>query len=285
LADEGRERGDPFKVPHISEDLANALQDGANLQSLELKDIYSILIKKRIKQEEIILHPESLEDSKIVLEYETGLRPTNEAILKGIWRLPILPRMRDHLWTLNIGRIKCGSYWQHIPKFEDRAYCAACEAHGLREATESPTHLWRECEYNGQYKAWLYAKILWQKSTRKPWPQISLALVKGSPAISLSEQNADENESKRMRIIISTTTWAIWKTRNRLTISQTPIKDTDAAKLTGELLKDMITKSWNAIRTEKKSRKEKKRASLKKLWGEKLVTWPETESKPLRFGF
>jgi len=110
-------------------------------------------------------------------------------------------------------------------------------------------------------------------------------MSRNTTRITLSEQNADENESKRMRIIISTTTWAIWKTRNKLTISKTPIKDTDVAKLTGEILKDMIIKSWNTIRTDKKTRKEKKLTSLKKLWGEKLVSWPENESKPLRFGF
>jgi len=285
MADKGRDGDIYFDKPILTEALKMALHDGARLQSLELRDIYAILIKKRLQNQDIVLHPEKLEDSKETLAYETNLKPTNETILRSVWKLPLYPRIRDHIWSLSMGRMKIGDFWRHIPNLEDRTYCKPCEVHGYRHCPETPQHLWIECEYNSQRKAWQFARHIWQKSSQVPWPQTSIGLLAGSPAISLKERNGSESESKRMRIIIATTTWAIWKTRNKLTINDIPIRDTDAAELTKDLLTEMITKAWNATKLAKINAKEKKRNALMNLWGDKLVSWPQSEGKPLSFGF
>ena len=40
---------------------------------------------------------------------------------------------------------------------------------------ETEQHLWLERRHNGQDAAWATAKGLWEKSTKRPWPNMSLS--------------------------------------------------------------------------------------------------------------
>jgi len=59
------------------------LQDGARLQALEAKQMYAALVKWHTKKIKPILHQEKLDEAKNKLEETTGLRPTNEKLLKS----------------------------------------------------------------------------------------------------------------------------------------------------------------------------------------------------------
>ena len=59
---------------------------------------------------------ETLKEAKNKVEENTGLRPTNERLLKGIKALEVPPRLRDHMRCLLTGRLKCGPYWSNIPR-------------------------------------------------------------------------------------------------------------------------------------------------------------------------
>jgi len=60
-----------------------ALQDGARLQALEAKHIYSTILKWHPKSNILNKHQEAIGEAKDRVEETTGLRPTNERILKG----------------------------------------------------------------------------------------------------------------------------------------------------------------------------------------------------------
>ena len=51
-------------------------------------------------------------------------------------------------------------------------------------------------------------KSIWEKSTDRDWPNISMGLIMGAPALAY-EDNSDK-ASEGLRILISLTTWAIW---------------------------------------------------------------------------
>ena len=51
-------------------------------------------------------------------------------------------------------------------------------------------------------------KSMWGKSTKRPWPNMSLGLISGSAAIS-SEKDHNK-DSERLQILISVTIWVIW---------------------------------------------------------------------------
>jgi len=88
----------------------------------------------------------------------TGLRPTNERILKGFRKLGVLPRLRDHMRCMVTGRIKCRSFWTNIPHYEERAFCSFCRKADNLDIIENEQHMWLECRNNGQNLAWDTAK-------------------------------------------------------------------------------------------------------------------------------
>jgi hypothetical protein len=69
----------------------------------------------------------------------------NEKLLKGIRRLGIPPRVKDHMRTMLTGKIKCGTYWNKIPGYNGRVICPFCKKKWNIETTETEKHLWLEC--------------------------------------------------------------------------------------------------------------------------------------------
>ena len=94
--------------------------------------------------------------------------------------------------------------------------------------------------------AWEIAKKIWNKTTEREWPNMSLGLIKGTAALSFEDDH--NRDSERLRTLISMTVWAIWKTRNKSAINDQEVSTAE----TGETLKDLITElvrtSWNATR-------------------------------------
>lgn len=133
LANQGRIGDDYFILGESNCANSRAIHDGARLCALEMKDIYSILTARLTDGKGEIKRAERIEEAKEMTEIETGLRPSTENIVERIWRLPTYPRARDLIWSITVGRIKLGKYWQHIPDLEARAYCTACEENEVTE--------------------------------------------------------------------------------------------------------------------------------------------------------
>jgi hypothetical protein len=70
-----------------------------------------------------ILHQEILDDAKDKVEELTGLRLTNERLLKGVRSLRVLPHLKDHPRCMLTGKIKSGLYWSKIPGHKNEVYC------------------------------------------------------------------------------------------------------------------------------------------------------------------
>jgi len=49
-----------------------------------------------------------MDEAKNKIEVVTGLRPTNEKLLKGYRTLKIPPRIEYHMRSMLAGKIKCG---------------------------------------------------------------------------------------------------------------------------------------------------------------------------------
>lgn len=156
-----------------------ALQDGARLQALDTQHIYKETLKWNSRKTIPILHQEVLDDTKDRSEETTGLRPTNEKLLQSVKSLGIQPCIRDHLRLMLTGKVKCCSYWSRIPGFTNRAECSFCRKTLDIDTLEDEQHLWLDCESSGQHMAWEMAKKIWQKTTPRPWPVMSMGLLRG----------------------------------------------------------------------------------------------------------
>jgi hypothetical protein len=134
------------------------------------------------------------------------------------------------------------------------------------DVLENEQHMWLECRNNGQDGAWAKAREIWGKTTTRNWPDLSLGLIKGAAALSFEyDQNKD---SERLRILISMTIWAIWKTRNKNSINNQEVSTGEAREELVRLLKDLITKSWNATRFLEGGRRKNRQRALRTLWAE-----------------
>ena len=85
--------------------------------------MYYALLKWYTIKETQIPHQEILEEVKDRIEDATGLRPTNEKLLKGLRALSVPPRLKQHMGWVVPGRIKCGLLWNNITGYAERAFC------------------------------------------------------------------------------------------------------------------------------------------------------------------
>jgi ribonuclease HI/exonuclease III len=284
LAETGRLSNDSVIIEEINLENSRAIRDGAKLGKLEMKDIYSILVEQSGRKKGGMTHPEYLEDAKNMIEEETRLRPTDKKLIEGIWKLKVYNRLKDLIWSLLLGRLKIGTYWKKMNGYEERAICEACRRKGRYAEIETEHHLWLECENNGQKDAWKRAKEIWNKCTKKKWPQTSLGLLRGIGAITLSDANGRPLrtvDSERLRIIISLTMWTIWKTRNSITIKGENTEKLNNQKLLTDIMKDIISKTWNALKYETEARRASQEKMLKALWGNGKIATLERGKPPI----
>jgi hypothetical protein len=233
---------------------------------------YGKVVEIRTMRSEKIRHPEYIDDAKNLIEKETGLRPTTDAMIRGIWNLDVPGRLKDHLWNMLLGKIKCGNYWKNMsPEHAPRQYCTACNAEGERETLEDEHHLWLDCQFNGQKEAWKTAKTIWRRTTKAKWPEISIGLIRGIGSFAMEDEPEKlkrNRDAERARILISTTVWTIWKARNQRAIQNIWTPASEPSKALRKTLSEYVTKSWNALQFKTSSkRKGKSERRLSELWG------------------
>jgi hypothetical protein len=178
-----------------------------------------------------------------------------------------------------LGRIKCGSYWNNIHGYEPRALCSICRKKESIEIIENEQHIWLECENNGQAAAWEIARAMWERTTSKVWPNISLGLIRGTAALTF--ENDYRKDSERLRILISMTVWAIWKSRNKYSINDQDVAPIETGETLKELIREQVRKSWNATRFMKGDRRKNSQDALRTLWAEGRLAKFDLKTGPI----
>ena len=95
-------------------------------------------------------------------------------------------------------------------------------------------------------------------------------LIKGAPAMAFEHDS--NKDSQRLRILISLTTWAIWKCRNKSTMNNEEISIIDAKETLKNLVTDLVRRNWNATKHMEKRRREMRQKELRSLWAEDRLT-------------
>ena len=205
--------------------------------------------------------------AKDSVEDATGLRPTNEKLLNGIRALKVPPRIKDHMRCMLLGRIKCGPFWSNIDGQAERGFCSFCIRRSGIEVVETENHMWLQCEYNGQSQAWETARWIWSKTTDRDWPIVTMGLIRGAAAVLFEEDH--NKDSERFRILITLTTWAIWKARNKNAMTEQEVTASETNCILKDLISDLVRKDWIATRFMVDRRKSIRRRILRSLWAGK----------------
>lgn len=184
-----------------------------------------------------------LEEAKDKVQEVTGLRPTNEKLLKGVRALSIPPRIRDHMRNMLTGKIKCGNFWNKVSGHTERAFCPFCKKKCNTEVIETEEHMWMDYENSGQ--AWRQtAENIWRKSTKRDWPAITLGLIRGAAALTFEGDIRKDSE----RFLMSMTIWVIWKSKLKISIHNQDVAPSETTQILRELITYLLRKSWNATR-------------------------------------
>ncbi|KAJ7759354.1 hypothetical protein DFH07DRAFT_957968 [Mycena maculata] len=148
------------------------------------------------------------------LKDHSGHAPIPEKIWKSIRHTDITSTIKSWLWKSAHGAHRIGSYWKHIPGFEDRALCSHCGS------TESLQHILFECSRPGQAIVWRLASEFWAGKLGSPLPTPSLGMVLGSALTSFEEETKSKpsGANRLYRILITESAYLIWKLRNESVI-------------------------------------------------------------------
>ena len=98
------------------------------------------------------------------------------------------------------------------------------------------------------------------------WPAISLGLIKGSAAITFHDDR--NSDSERLRILISMTLWAIWKSRNKNTINNQDVVPNGTIEILKDMISNLIRNSWIATKFMEPTRRTIRQRKLRSLWGD-----------------
>ncbi|KAH9839780.1 uncharacterized protein C8Q71DRAFT_703029 [Rhodofomes roseus] len=196
-----RERGAQLVIPNLDPTLELT---GARLSTLTQRVAYRLIRNRRNT-------PERRSTVKTVQSVLLSIKEdVNEyATTQDVWlslrtkdiRLPI----RDFLWKSLHNAFRCGSFWENIPNYEDRAMCQYCGT------TESMSHILVECNAPGQDEIWQMAGKLWSRK-QALWEKPNLDEILGSNLRRwLSVKKKRRLFVERLwRILISEAAYMIW---------------------------------------------------------------------------
>jgi len=208
LADKGRTAEDKYNPIEVPKSFQIT---GARLQTLTQAQAYKLIISQKETTPGGQKTKERIEYIKTEIEKKWKMRPTEEMIWKGIYNNDTNRKISDFIWKVTHNRIKCGSFFNQIPNWEEKQYCYRCKQ------IESVSHILLECKENHQEAIWEKTKILMKDLGEKEWnkPDISTVIAIGAVQINSKCNKEKAIRQRRLRTVISETVWTIWKLRNR----------------------------------------------------------------------
>ncbi|KAJ4463450.1 hypothetical protein C8R41DRAFT_898810 [Lentinula lateritia] len=123
--------------------------------------------------------------------------PTDTNLWKSIRNKDFERKTRTFLWMVYHNAYKNGEYWDTIPGYEIRANCSECR-----------------CNCPGQDLIWRLGQELW-KNKRSAWvkPHFGIILGCGLANFKNDDNKPLSGDSRLYRILISESTYLIWKLR------------------------------------------------------------------------
>ena len=120
------------------------------------------------------------------------------------------------------------------------------------------------------------------KTTPRNWPNISIGLIRGAATIAF--ENDQNKDSERIRILISLTVWAIWKSRNKSLVNEQDVSPNETKESLKEIITDLVRKSWNATRFMESGARKNRQRKLRALWADKhFADFDHTEGPTVDF--
>ena len=242
--------------------------DGARLITLTQKIAYKHTNNLQKKQEHNINTKMRLEDAQDEILRVCGYRPTTQQIWKSLKKEPIRPKIRDFIWLIITNRLRCGTYFRNIPKWEEKQFCECGEL-------ETPEHIILNCEKRPVKELWSYVKDLWIKSKQNnnkenEWIEPSIGIVRGLGTIQIKNNKGHiaPTMTHKYKVMISEAIWLIWKLRCESIFQERKITIEEYKAQYASILRDTI-KLEKLIQKMKENptQREQGEKRIQKTWG------------------
>ena len=157
---------------------------------------------------------ERLEKIQEELEENWGIRPEKETIWKNVYNKDTNRKISDFIWRIIHNRVKCGSYFSMIPRWEEKQYCYRCGQ------TKSVEHILIRCNKNHQEDIWRRTSKLMTTLGEEDWTKPEMDLIVASGSVQVNSQNMKEKaiRQRRIKTVVTETMWTICVRATALTL-------------------------------------------------------------------
>ena len=180
---------------------------GVRLRSLTQKLAYTFTSRQNTETAGGIMTIQNIERIKDEVEDMTGKRPYDSQIWKGIKKIEPL-RVSDFIWRMTHGRIKCGSWFRYIPRWEDKQYCPCGH-------TEEMEHILLTCQESRTEGLWTLLERIWKEMTDTTFIKPTIGVIMGIGTVMIKKKTTENAAlSELYRNMVLTAVWVIWRNRN-----------------------------------------------------------------------
>ncbi|KAF6760765.1 hypothetical protein DFP72DRAFT_804753, partial [Ephemerocybe angulata] len=163
-----------------------------------------------------------LDATRYASKDRVGLAPLDETIWKSIRAKNMGDnRLRVFLWKIVHDALGCGSFWENIEKYKERAKCPTCDI------TETAEHTLTECPSSGQKVVWNLVQRVFEKKGidwKRPTPG-SIASCGARSIVNPRTGKPRTGASRLYTILVSQSAYLIWKLRCEWRIGKQGEKD------------------------------------------------------------
>jgi ribonuclease HI len=248
---------------------------GAKLSTITQAIAYKGVIRSKPPQErEAAIR--NLQRTRDAVKDYCGTLETDGAIWHSLRKKVLRTRVKQFLYKTMHNVYMIGSTWRHIPRSENRQFCAICHVEDNME------HILTDCNTPPRRLIWDLAHQTWPHAPEL-WPNINLGTILGTGCLSLPRQEGRENADqpphptlkkqailRLLQIILSEAAHChlIWVIRCERVIQGTNIDEQGATKRWYRAINERLTTDrLNAYKT----KRAKKSTDLAKHTWKKLL--------------
>ena len=180
---------------------------GAKLDKMTQKKAYELIVLSKGEIPGGARTSSNIEKIKEALA-EKDKKIQDEDIWNGLKSI-YSPHIKDFLWKVIHGRVKCGPFFRFIPNWSEKEFCTCGES-------ETIEHILLKCKESGQEELWNIVRTKWKQETGEDMMALSMGVIMGIGCIEIPKTWILERTAKTslFRKLVLLTVWIIWKERN-----------------------------------------------------------------------
>jgi hypothetical protein len=184
------------------------INQGAKLRTLTQKTAYELALRENMTYPGGQATSENMDKIMHRIANKWDVKTSEYEIWKGLQKIE-QPQIRDFIWKMIHGRIKCGPFFRFIPRWSDKEFCRC----GKSETIE---HILLRCEETGQKKLWEVIGKIWEETTKIKFERPEIGDVMGIGQIKIrTSMGESKGITELYKTIVTTAVWSIWKNRNK----------------------------------------------------------------------